>query len=99
MFALYVHVHPHTVCLPYVPAGVQSVIMYRFRDPLGGPRSVPVYSQVFDSAFVAELKTGQNNTFFFVQNGELFLRDPKYAPGSEVYRVGDSLRYKVVRSS
>ena len=78
--------------------GEQRVTVYRFRDPVGGPRTVPLPETMSDSAIVAELKTGQANTFFFIQNGYLFLRDPKYAPGSEVYRVGDSLRYTVIKS-
>ena len=73
--------------------------VYRFRDPVHGPRKIPApHPGMLDPSVMAPVMPGQE-THFVVQNGDLLLKDPHYAPGCELYRVGRHFRYEVIQQS
>lgn len=79
--------------------GPCSVRVYRFRDPVHGPRKIPApHPGMLDPSVMAPVMPG-HETHFVVQNGDLLLKDPHYAPGCELYRVGRHFRYEVIQQS
>lgn len=100
-FILHLHIIAFCHCarVALCLKGPCSVKVYRFRDPVHGPRKIPdPHPGMLDPALMALVLPGEE-THFAVQNGDLLLKDPHYAPGCELYRIGRHFRYEVVQPS
>ena len=96
-YASFTFFHSSLACLSL--EGPCSVRVYRFRDPVHGPRKIPApHPGMLDPAVMAPVMPGQE-THFVVQNDDLLLKDPHYAPGCELYRIGRHFRYEVIQHS